>query len=54
MKLSVDKEKCTGCGACINSCPFGAIEMKDGVAVINDQCRGCGACLASCRRDAIK
>lgn len=25
----IDYEKCTGCGACMNSCPFGAISMQE-------------------------
>ncbi|HDN62449.1 MAG TPA: 4Fe-4S dicluster domain-containing protein, partial [Candidatus Bathyarchaeota archaeon] len=25
-EIKVIKEKCTGCGACVQACPFGAIE----------------------------
>lgn len=27
-KIEIDKEKCIGCGKCVNYCPHGAISMK--------------------------
>lgn len=30
-KITVDKDKCIGCGACVAACP-GSFEMKDGKA----------------------
>ena len=50
----IPHELCTGCGACYNKCPFGAIEMgldSDGFispAVNPDRCRDCGLCLGIC------
>ena len=40
---------CTGCGACVEACPFGAISLaeQDGreIATIDRAgCKGCGAC----------
>ena len=35
MKISVDKEKCIGCGSCEVVCPK-VFEMKDGKAVVKD------------------
>lgn len=26
---TVDPDKCTGCGACVRTCPHGAVRMKD-------------------------
>jgi electron transfer flavoprotein alpha subunit len=52
MSVLIKKDACIACGACIGSCPFGAIEM-DSVAVINDKCTGCGACIESCPVEAI-
>ena len=52
MSVLIKKDACIACGACISSCPFGAIEMET-VAVINDKCTGCGACIESCPVEAI-
>jgi len=42
------EEGCTGCSLCITACPFGAIDMVDGVAVINEACRAGGECVSVC------
>ena len=31
-KISIDKEKCDGCGLCVTACHEGAIELVDGKA----------------------
>ena len=44
---------CIGCGSCESECPVEAIEMKDGVAVIDPaKCIECGACAGVCPVDA--
>lgn len=49
-----DVSICTGCGVCINICPFNAIELLDEKAKINQiACVGCGACIPSCHVDVI-
>ena len=54
MSVSVSADKCTGCEECIESCPLGAIEMKESVAVINPEtCGDCGACIDVCPSQAI-
>ncbi len=51
----IDKNKCTGCGACINVCPVSAIIMKEGKAEIDmDKCIRCGKCHDVCPVDAIR
>jgi heterodisulfide reductase subunit A2 len=60
----VDKNLCSGCQACIEACPFNAIEKKEIedrmlktkrtiVEVIEGVCTGCGNCTAVCRMSAI-
>jgi len=51
--LLIDKETCTGCEACIPSCPFGALSMKDGIAVVDGKCTFCGACVDVCPVNSI-
>ena len=51
--LDVDKDKCIGCGNCIDACPFGALSLVDGMVVVNDKCTGCGACLLACPMHAL-
>lgn len=54
--IEIDREKCTGCGACADACHQGAIAMVDGKAqlVREDHCDGLGMCLPQCPEDAIK
>lgn len=53
--ITIDHQKCTGCGVCIPGCPEGAIQMIDGKArLISDLfCDGLGACLGHCPEGAI-
>ena len=51
--LTVDREKCIGCGVCEDTCAFGAIAVVDGYAVVNDNCTLCGACVESCEPEAL-
>jgi len=46
-------EDCTGCGLCVDACPFNAIEIIDDRAVIGEACRVCGACVDVCPEGAI-
>jgi len=52
-KLSIDVQTCTGCEACIPQCPFGALSMDKGVAIVNEKCTFCGACVEVCPTNAI-
>jgi len=53
MLIRIDIEKCTGCGNCVNVCPFGAIILKEDKAFITEACTLCGACVESCPESAI-
>jgi NAD-dependent dihydropyrimidine dehydrogenase PreA subunit len=50
----VDVDRCTGCGACVEMCPVGAISLVDGRARVDEEtCTGCGACVDACPEDAV-
>jgi len=51
----IDEEKCTGCGSCIEICPFNAISKNEAgkAEVTVAACKGCGNCAASCPENAI-
>jgi electron transfer flavoprotein alpha subunit/NAD-dependent dihydropyrimidine dehydrogenase PreA subunit len=51
--LIIDEQACIGCGACVEVCPFAALEMIDGIAVVNENCTACSACLEVCPVDAL-
>ncbi|MFA5771107.1 MAG: electron transfer flavoprotein subunit alpha [Thermoplasmata archaeon] len=54
MAIKINKDDCIGCGACLPSCPYNAIEIVDDVARLKDNCNGCGACVDSCPQEAIE
>ncbi len=53
--ITIDEEKCTGCGLCIPNCPEGALQIIDGKArLVSDLfCDGLGACIGHCPEGAI-
>lgn len=53
--ISIDQERCTGCGKCIPDCPEGALQIVDGKArLVSDLfCDGLGACIGTCPEGAI-
>lgn len=51
----INQNKCTGCGACVNICPVGAISIKNDKAIIDQsKCIKCGKCLDVCSQEAIR
>ena len=53
MSINVDKELCSGCASCVDSCPYGAIELNSDIAMILPNCNLCGACVDICPEEAI-
>lgn len=53
--ITIDQEKCDGCGLCVSACHEGAIGLVDGKATLlrDDYCDGLGNCLPVCPTGAI-
>ncbi len=46
---------CMGMGTCVNACAYHAVEIREGVAFVNQQnCIQCGACIRNCPKKLMK
>lgn len=53
--LTIEVDRCDGCGACVEVCPEGAISVVDGVARIDSaSCSECEVCVPACPNGAIQ
>ncbi len=57
--IYIDSERCTGCGACVEVCPDGAIWLVKDVnrhyaEIDQSLCRACQACIEVCPEGAIR
>jgi len=53
----VDELICSGCGICVEICPYEAREMdpRRGISIVHSAlCQGCGACIAACPNNACE
>ncbi len=49
----IEREKCSGCGICVERCPVDARSIQYGKAVVNEKiCLGCGVCRRFCPTEA--
>jgi NAD-dependent dihydropyrimidine dehydrogenase PreA subunit len=55
ISYSIDRTKCTGCGACLRACPQGAVtgSKKKPHRINVEKCIKCGACFEVCVFDAV-
>lgn len=53
--ITIDQNLCNGCGACVDGCHEGALQIIDGKAHIISElyCDGLGACIGECPVGAI-
>lgn len=48
------KNGCLGFGSCEKACPFDAIHVIDGTAIVDEEkCKGCSKCVAACPKGLI-
>jgi len=56
--ISIDREKCNGCGLCVDVCKDFGLELLDGKAFVGESpafgCMACGHCMMICPQEAIK
>jgi len=53
--IVVDPEKCIECNLCVEACPFGAIELFEGIGAIKcDLCGGSPTCVRFCNYKCLK
>ena len=55
--VTVNPTLCSGCGTCIDTCPYQAIHLDKELHLVNiieALCEGCGDCAASCRSHALE
>jgi heterodisulfide reductase subunit A len=66
INIQINQDKCSGCGRCVELCPYKAIELREEYKqmglyntsvkkanVIEVACKGCGVCVAECPLGAI-
>jgi nitroreductase/NAD-dependent dihydropyrimidine dehydrogenase PreA subunit len=53
--ISVDREKCTLCGACVETCPFQIFSLEDSEVRLHheEECMACGHCVSVCPVEAV-
>lgn len=54
--VEIDKNKCDGCGICVEICPMDALRLdtKGKAYMKYDECWYCGCCVIDCPQKAVK
>jgi len=54
--VDINENICSGCGICVNMCPYAALAVNGGgVAEVNEVlCEGCGTCVSACPTGAAQ
>ncbi|MFV2041348.1 MAG: 4Fe-4S binding protein [Candidatus Hydrothermarchaeales archaeon] len=54
--ISVDSERCDGCGECVIICPSSVYTIEKGLSqpLHSDECTCCCACVVACPTNAIE
>ncbi len=54
-EVTVDNDKCIGCGECVDVCPVEVYELQNekSVPVNAEECVGCESCIEVCEQEAI-
>ncbi|MCG8451628.1 MAG: ATP-binding protein [Spirochaetales bacterium] len=53
-KARPQSHSCSGCGACVEACRFGALVPGEPPTVLDSRCEGCGVCSHLCPSGAIE
>lgn len=53
--ITINKDKCSGCGECVDSCPGDVFELRElcSYPVRVDECHGCHTCEEVCEEEAV-
>ncbi len=54
-EVTVDADKCVGCGECVDVCPVQVYELQNDKSepVNGEECLGCESCVEVCENNAI-
>ena len=53
MAVTIDEEKCTACGTCVDACPVESLKVDETCKVDAETCIDCGTCVDECPEKAI-
>ncbi len=54
MAIYINRDLCSGCGLCVEICPFNGVKLdEEDIAILLDACNECGACIDECPVEAI-